>query len=74
MTIPMERVENRILFIRGHRVMVDTGGENGTGRKMRPVLSPETFDRFSSKPQNSPRTVANMTKYANLTERLRQGI
>ena len=24
MTIPMERVENRILFIRGHRVIVDT--------------------------------------------------
>jgi hypothetical protein len=36
MAIPMERVENRILSIRGHRVMVDTGGENGTGRKMRP--------------------------------------
>jgi hypothetical protein len=25
MTVPMERVENRILSIRGHRVMVDTG-------------------------------------------------
>ena len=24
MTVPMERVENRILTIRGHRVMVDT--------------------------------------------------
>ena len=36
MAIPMERVEGRILTIRGHRVIVDTGGENGTGRKMRP--------------------------------------
>ena len=24
MTVPMERVENRFLSIRGHRVMVDT--------------------------------------------------
>ena len=24
MTVPMERVENRILTIRGHRVMIDT--------------------------------------------------
>jgi hypothetical protein len=24
MTVPMERVEDRILTIRGHRVMVDT--------------------------------------------------
>jgi len=38
MTVPMERVENRILSIRGHRVMLDADAD--PFRSSTPGLSP----------------------------------
>lgn len=46
MNVPMERVENRILSIRGNRVMLDTG--RGWQTRINEVLKHQISDRKAS--------------------------